>query len=131
VVASEGKALAVQTAKATDDIGSQIAAVQTSTQSAVRAIGNITGRMQEIQQFTGAIAISVEQQNAATGEISDNVAAAASGTKSVVGVLQRVSSAIADMHKAADTVLAASQAVEKAADSLRGSVDGFLHKVAV
>jgi outer membrane protein TolC len=53
-----------------------------------------------------------------------------SGTKSVV-VLQRVSSAIADMHKAADTVLAASQAVEKAADSLRGSVDGFLHKVAV
>jgi methyl-accepting chemotaxis protein len=121
----------VQTAKATDDIGSQIAAVQTSTQSAVRAIGNITGRMQEIQQFTGAIATSVEQQNAATGEISDNVAAAASGTKSVVGVLQRVSGAIADMHKAADTVLAASQAVEKAADSLRGSVDGFLHKVAV
>jgi methyl-accepting chemotaxis protein len=131
VVASEVKALAVQTAKATDDIGSQIAAVQTSTQSAVRAIGNITGRMQEIQQFTGAIATSVKQQNAATGEISDNVAAAASGTKSVVGVLQRVSSAIADMHKAADTVLAASQAVEKAADSLRGSVDGFLHKVAV
>jgi methyl-accepting chemotaxis protein len=131
VVASEVKALAVQTAKATDDIGSQIAAVQTSTQSAVRAIGNITGRMQEIQQFTGAIATSVEQQNAATGEISDNVAAAASGTKSVVGVLQRVSGAIADMHKAADTVLAASQAVEKAADSLRGSIDGFLHKVAV
>ena len=88
VVASEVKALAVQTAKATDDIGSQIAAVQTSTQSAVRAIGNITGRMQEIQQFTGAIATSVEQQNAATDEISDNVAAAAWGTKSVVGVLQ-------------------------------------------
>jgi methyl-accepting chemotaxis protein len=131
VVASEVKALAVQTAKATDDIGSQIAAVQTSTQSAVRAIGNITGRMQDIQKFTGAIAVSVDQQNAATGEISDNVAAAASGTKSVVGVLQRVSGAIADMHKAADTVLSASQAVEKAADSLRGSVDGFLHKVAV
>jgi len=131
VVASEVKALAVQTAKATDDIGSQIAAVQTSTQSAVRAIGNITGRMQDIQKFTGAIAVSVDQQNAATGEISDNVAAAASGTKSVVGVLQRVSGAITDMHKAADTVLSASQAVEKAADSLRGSVDGFLHKVAV
>ena len=84
-----------------------------------------------IKETYKAIATSVEQQNAATGEISDNVAAAASGTKSVVGVLQRVSSAIADMHKAADTVLAASQAVEKAADSLRGSVDGFLHKVAV
>ncbi len=131
VVASEVKALAVQTAKATDDIAGQIAAVQTSTQSAVRAIGNIAGRMQEIQEFTGAIATSVEQQNTATGEISDNVSAAASGTKSVVAVLQRVSGAIADMHRAADTVLAASQAVEMAADSLRGSVDGFLRKVAV
>jgi methyl-accepting chemotaxis protein len=131
VVASEVKALAVQTAKATDDIAGQIAAVQSSTQSAVRAIRNITGRMQEIQQFTGAIAISVEQQNTATGEISNNVTAAASGTKSVVAVLQRVSGAIADMRSAADTVLAASHAVEKAADSLRGSVDGFLRKVAV
>ena len=131
VVASEVKALAVQTGKATDDIAGQIAAVQTSTQSAVRAIGSITGRMQEIRDFTGAIAVSVEQQNAVTGEISDNVEAAASGTKSVVAVLQGVAGAIADMHKAADTVLAASQVVEQAADSLRGSVDGFLQKVAV
>jgi len=131
VVASEVKALAVQTGKATDDIAGQIAAVQTSTQSAVRAIGSITGRMQEIREFTGAIAVSVEQQNAATGEISDNVKAAASGTKSVVAVLQGVAGAIADMHKAADTVLAASQVVEQAADSLRGSVDGFLQKVAM
>jgi methyl-accepting chemotaxis protein len=105
--------------------------VQSSTQSAVRAIGSITGRMEEIRQFTSAIATSVEQQNAATGEISENVTAAASGTKSVVSVLQRVSGAIADMRSAADTVLATSDAVEKAADSLRDSVDGFLRKVAV
>jgi methyl-accepting chemotaxis protein len=131
VVASEVKALAVQTAKATDDIASQIAAVQTSTRSAVGAIGTIAGRMQEIRQFTAAIATSVEQQNSATQEISGSVAAAAAGTKSVVSVLGRVSGAIADMHKSADTVLAASQAVEKAADSLRGSVDGFLRKVAI
>ncbi len=131
VVASEVKALAVQTGKATDDIASQIAAVQSSTRSAVGAIGNIAGRMQEVRQFTAAIATSVEQQNAATQEISANVAAAATGTKSVVSVLGRVSSAIADMHSSADTVLAASQAVESAADSLRGSVDGFLRKVAV
>jgi methyl-accepting chemotaxis protein len=131
VVASEVKALAVQTAKATDDIASQIAAVQASTRSAVGAIGTIAGRMQEIRQFTAAIATSVEQQNSATQEISGSVAAAAAGTKSVVSVLGRVSGAIADMHKSADTVLAASQAVEKAADSLRGSVDGFLRKVAI
>jgi methyl-accepting chemotaxis protein len=131
VVASEVKALAVQTAKATDDIAAQIAAVQSSTHSAVGAIGNITGRMREIREFTAAIATSVEQQNAATREISVSVEAAASGAKSVVEVLQRVSGAIADMHSSADTVLAASQAVEKAADSLRGNVDGFLRKVAV
>ena len=56
VVAAEVKALAVQTAKATEDIAAQIAAVQSSTQSAVRAIGSITGRMEEIRQFTAAIA---------------------------------------------------------------------------
>ncbi len=131
VVASEVKALAVQTAKATDDIAAHIAAVQSSTQSAVRAMASITTRMQEIQEFTAAIAASVEQQNAATGEISCNVAAAASGTKSVVAVLDRVAAAIADMHSSADTVLAASQTVEKAAHSLRCSVDGFLGKVAI
>jgi methyl-accepting chemotaxis protein len=131
VVASEVKALAVQTAKATNDIGAQIASVQTATQSAVGAIGNIAARMEEIRQFTAAIATSVEEQHAATGEISNNVAAAASGTRSVVSVLQRVSDAMNDMHSSADTVLAASSAVEQAAESLRGSVDGFLRKVAM
>jgi len=131
VVASEVKALAVQTAKATADIAAQIAAVQSSTQSAVGAIGSIAARMQEIQQFTAAIATSVQQQHGATNEISSNVAAAAAGAKSVVAVLQDVCGAIADMHSSADTVLAASQTVEKAADSLRGSVDGFLRKVAM
>jgi methyl-accepting chemotaxis protein len=130
VVASEVKTLAVQTARATDDIASQIAAVQESTRSAVGAIGTIAGRMQEVRQFTAAIATSVEQQNSATREISGSVAAAAAGTKSVVSVLGRVSGSIADMRNSADTVLAASQAVEKAADSLRDSVDGFLRKVA-
>jgi methyl-accepting chemotaxis protein len=131
VVASEVKALAVQTGRATDDIAAQIAAVQSSTHSAVGAIGNIAARMQEIRQLTAAIATSVEEQNAATREISSSVATAASGTKSVVAVLQRASAAISDMHSSADTVLTASQAVEKAADSLRGSVDGFLRKVAI
>jgi methyl-accepting chemotaxis protein len=131
VVASEVKALAVQTGKATDDIAAQIAAVQSSTHNAVRAIGSISGRMQEIEHFTSAIAAAVEQQHASTSQISNNVAAAASGTKSAVAVLQQVSAAISDMRNSADTVLAASQAVETAADSLRGSVDGFLRKVAI
>jgi methyl-accepting chemotaxis protein len=131
VVASEVKALAVQSGKATEVIAAQIAAVQSSTQGTVRAIASITGRMQEIQQFTGAIAAAIEEQHAATSEISNNVAGAASGTKSVVSDLQRVSKAIADMRSAAGTVLAASATVEDAAASLRGSVDGFLRKVAM
>ena len=131
VVASEVKALAVQTAMATEDIAGQIASVQSSTQSAVGAIGNIAERTQDIKQFTAAIATSVEQQSAATHEISQNVEQAASRTKSVVAVLQRVSAAFAEMQSSADTVLKASQAVEKASQSLRGSVDAFLRKVAV
>jgi methyl-accepting chemotaxis protein len=131
VVASEVKALAVQTAKATEIIAIQIDAVQSATQSAVRAIGSITGRMEDIRQFTAAIATSVAQQGGATNEISNNVAAAANGTKSVVAVLQRVADTIADMRNSADTVSAASATVERAAHALRNSIEGFLSKVAV
>jgi NO-binding membrane sensor protein with MHYT domain/methyl-accepting chemotaxis protein len=131
VVAAEVKSLAVQTAKATQEIAAQIAAVQDSTNGAVEAIRRISGRMQEIQRYTQAIASSVEQQNAATGEISSNVAKAALSTKSVVGVLRQVEGAITNNRAAADTVLLASQSVETAAASLRNKVETFLQKVAV
>ena len=131
VVASEVKALAVQTAKATDVIAAQIDEVQASTQSAVRAIGSISERVHEIEQFTAAIASAVEQQHATTSQISSNVAAAASGTQSVVAVLHQVETAIAAMRSSAGTVQTASQTVERAAESLRDSVDGFLRKVAM
>ena len=80
VVASEVKSLAVQTAKATEEIAAQILAVQGSTTSAVDAIRSIAGRMKEISAYTSAVAASIEQQNSATGEISQNVAGAAQGT---------------------------------------------------
>jgi methyl-accepting chemotaxis protein len=130
VVASEVKSLAVQTAKATEDIAARIADVQSSTRSAVEAIQRITGRMQEIQQYTSAIASSVEQQNAATSEISRNVAGAADGTRSVASVLQAVSTATSGMRGSAGRVLTASAAVEAAAHSLRSKVEDFLRKVA-
>jgi PAS domain S-box-containing protein len=131
VVASEVKSLAVQTAKATDDITAQIAAVQSSTTSAVAAIRAITERMQQINGYTSAVAASVEQQNAATGEISQNVASAAQGTKSIVAVLGTVASALTQTRTSAQTVLAACEAVEKGAANLRSEVEGFLGKVAV
>ncbi len=130
VVASEVKMLAVQTADATEQIAAQIAAVQASTGGAVEAIRRNTERMQEINRCTSAIAASVEQQNAATGEISHNVASAAAGAKVVVSILEEVTGAVAKTGSSADTVLTASQAVEAATANLREKVESFLKKVA-
>ena len=131
MVASEVKSLAVQTAKATEEIAAQISAVQGSTSTAVEAIGRIADRMQEINQFTAAVAASVEEQNAATGDISQNVASAAQGTKEIVAVLSEVAGAATETRGSAETVLAASEAVETAAANLRTEVESFLPKVAV
>ena len=131
VVASEVKSLAVQTAKATEDISSQILEVQNSTGKAVEAIGKITNRMREIDNYTSAVAASVQQQNAATGEISQNVAGAADGAKLIVTVLREVADATIESQQSAQTVLTASESVEKAAAILRSEVEGFLTKVAV
>jgi methyl-accepting chemotaxis protein len=131
VVASEVKSLAVQTAKATEDIASQIQGVQGSTTTTVEAIRQIAERMQEINQYTTAVASSVEEQNAATGEISHNVASAAAGTNHVVTVLGEVSGAAADTRSSAEIVLGASKSVSSAVSDLRGEVEDFLKKVAV
>jgi methyl-accepting chemotaxis protein len=130
VVASEVKSLAVQTAKATEEIAAQISAVQGSTGGAVEAIRRITGRMQEIDQYTSSVAQSVGQQSVATGEISRNVVDAAQETKVVSSMLEEVVGANAKMDKSADMVLTASQAVDAAVINLREKVEGFLGKVA-
>jgi methyl-accepting chemotaxis protein len=130
VVASEVKSLAVQTAKATEDISKLISAVQNSTGSAVNAIGRITDRMQEIDSCATAVSAAVEEQSAATGEISKNVASAADGTKLVVAVLGEVAGAATETRQSAQSVLAASQAVEAATAELRREVEGFLARVA-
>jgi methyl-accepting chemotaxis protein len=131
VVAAEVKSLAVQTAKATEDISSQIMEVQNSTDKAVEAIGRIAHRMQEIDEYTAAVAASVQQQSAATSEISQNVTSAADGAKLIVTVLSEVAGATTETQESAQTVLAASESVEKAAANLRSEVEGFLTKVAV
>jgi methyl-accepting chemotaxis protein len=131
VVASEVKSLAVQTAKATEEIAGQIQAVQGSSANAVEAIRGIAERMHEISSYTSAVASAVEEQNAATEEISHNVASAAQGTHLVVSVLTQVAGAATATRKSAETVLDASQSVEGAVANLRGEVEGFLHQVAV
>ncbi len=131
VVASEVKSLAVQTAKATEDIASHILGVQDSTAGAVDAIRQIVVRMNEINQFTAAVAAAIEQQNAATGEISHNVASAAQGTGSVVAMLGEVSGAATETRTSAGVVRDASETVDTAVSKLRLEVEDFLKKVAV
>ncbi len=131
VVASEVKSLAVQTAKATEEIAGQIEAVQASTSGAVGAIRRISERMQDINRNASAAAASVEQQNAATGEISANVSGAAQGTYDVVAALEAVAGAASETSQSAQHVLDASEAVEQAVSMLRTEVGSFLTKVAV
>ncbi len=130
VVASEVKSLAVQTAKATEEIASHILAVQNSTVGAVEAIRQIATRMQEINEYTTGVA-AVEQQNSATKEISHNVARAAEGTGHVVAVLGEVAGAATETRSSAEVVRDASQSAESTVANLRLEVEDFLAKAAV
>jgi methyl-accepting chemotaxis protein len=130
VVASEVKSLAVQTAKATEEITSEIQSVQNSTSDAVAAIRVITQRMHDINEYTSAVAGSVEQQEAATGEISHNVASAAVGAKAIVAALDEVAGGVTQTRSSAETMLAASEEVEHATAKLRREVEEFLGTVA-
>jgi len=130
VVASEVKSLAVQTAKATEEISGQIAAVQSSTSGAVEAIGGITARMREINGHTAAVAGAVEQQRSATSEISRNVADAASGTRKIVSILGSLATAARSTGSSVRTVVDAAQSVDATAHQFGAEVEGFLAKVA-
>lgn len=130
VVAAEVKSLAVQTAKATEEISTQIKSVQGATGCAVGAIGRIATRMQEIDACATAVSTSVEQQSAATSEISQSVTGAADGAKLVVSVLADVAGAAGETRSSAEQVLTASEAVEAASAELRREVEGFLARVA-
>src|SRR6266404_1421319 len=113
VVASEVKALAEQTAKATGEIGQQIAGIQAATQESVNAIREISGTVEKLSEISSTIAAAVEEQGAATQEISRNVQQAAHGT-------QQVSSHITDVQRGASETGSASSQVLSAAQSLSG-----------
>jgi methyl-accepting chemotaxis protein len=129
VVASEVKSLANQTAKATDEIRSQIASMQQVTTSAVGAIRNIGETISEINEVTAAIAAAVEEQGAATREIARNIQHAAGGTSQVSSNIVGVSTASAEAGSAAGEVLSASGALRHEADVLRSEIDAFLTNI--
>jgi methyl-accepting chemotaxis protein len=129
VVASEVKALSNQTAKATEDISTQIAAIQTETGNAVEAIKTIGGTIRQMNEIASAIAAAVEQQGAATRNISDNIQLVAQGTNGVATNLAGVNEAAEKTGTAAAQVLTASDDLSRQADKLRADVNGFLVKI--
>jgi methyl-accepting chemotaxis protein len=122
VVANEVKALANQTARATGDISNQVAAIQGSTQEAVGAIQAVSKVITEISEISGLVAIAVEEQGAATTEISRNVQEAAKGT-------QQVSSNIASVNAAASQAKDAAIKVHTVGETLTGRANNLGHEV--
>jgi len=129
VVASEVKALANQTAKATEEISQQIGGMQQATEQAMQAINGISSTVSETSQIATAIASAIEEQGAATQEIARNVQQAAAGTGEVSANIGGVTKAAGDTGAAATLVLASAGELSKQAASLRSEVDSFLAAV--
>jgi len=129
VVASEVKALAEQTAKATGEISTQISSIQAATQEsvgAIKEIGDTIGRMSEI---ASTIASAVEEQGAATQEISRNVQQAAQGTMQVSSNITDVQRGASETGSASSQVLSAAQSLSSDSTRLKVEVSNFLNAV--
>jgi methyl-accepting chemotaxis protein len=126
VVASEVKSLASQTAKATEEIASQITAIQVATNNVVEAIKGIGGTIGQVNEISASIASAVEQQGVATQKIVRNTEDAANGTAEVSANIGGVSLGIAATETAASRVLAAADQLGRQTSSLRGEIDQFL-----
>ncbi|KJC43808.1 chemotaxis protein [Bradyrhizobium sp. LTSP857] len=129
VVASEVKALAEQTAKATGEIGQQIASIQTATEYSVGAIRDISDTIAKLSEISSTIAAAVEEQGAATQEISRNVAQAAQGTEQVSSNIADVQRGASETGSASSQVLSAAQMLSGDSDRLKLEVGKFLETV--
>jgi methyl-accepting chemotaxis protein len=129
VVASEVKNLASQTAKATGDIGKQIAEIQSATGEAVQAIESIAQTIEELSQIATAIAAAVEEQGAATKEIARNVQEVASGTSQISVDIAGVSQGAQYTGDSAAEVLTAAGKLSGEADQLTADVGTFIAAV--
>jgi methyl-accepting chemotaxis protein len=129
VVASEVKALAAQTAKATEEIGTQITQMQSATQQSVSAIKEIGATIGHISEISTAIAAAIEQQGAATQEIARNVQLAAQGTIEVVDSIAEVSRGAANTGAAAEQVHGFARSLSSEGSQLKLEVDRFLTTV--
>jgi methyl-accepting chemotaxis protein len=129
VVASEVKALAAQTGRATDDISAQIASMQMATHDSVAAIKEIGGTIGSIAQIAATIAAAVEEQGAATQEIARNVQQAAQGTNQVAANISDVSKGASETGSASSQVLSSARELSGQGNKLKLEVDKFLTTV--
>jgi methyl-accepting chemotaxis protein len=129
VVAQEVKALATQTAKATDEIGAHIRGMQTATQESVAAIKEIGGTIGRISEIATTIASAVEQQGAATQEISRNVQQAARGTQRVASNITEVNRGAAETGSASSQVLGSAKSLANESSRLKLEMAKFLETV--
>ncbi|MFL9826902.1 methyl-accepting chemotaxis protein [Rhodoplanes sp. SY1] len=129
VVAQEVKALAAQTAKATGEISSQIAGMQSATQASVVAIKAIGGTIARVSEISATIAAAVEEQGAATSEIARNVQQAAAGTTEVASNITQVNRGAGETGSASSQVLSSAQSLAGESNRLKLEVDRFLANV--
>jgi methyl-accepting chemotaxis protein len=129
VVAAEVKNLASQTARATDDITAQVAAIQSATGSSVQAIQAIGGTIDHVNRIAAAIATAVQEQGSATKEIARNVQQASVGTTEVSGHIASVSQAAGETGAAAGEVLNSVHVLARLSDALRNDVDRFVSNI--
>jgi methyl-accepting chemotaxis protein len=129
VVAHEVKALAGQTAKATEEIGQNVGMIQSSTRNAVDAVREIGGAVREINDITSAIAGAIGQQDAATREISANAQSAAEGNETLVTNIASLRDAIGETNTAASSVLTASSELTATAETLSREVETFFQNL--
>jgi methyl-accepting chemotaxis protein len=129
VVASEVKALANQTAKATEEISAQVAAMQASTSDAVVSIGGITETIAQMSEITVSISTAIEQQGDATREIARNIQSVATGSSEISAHIGGVTTAAAATGTAASDVLSNARELDNQSGMLRSAVDEFLIKV--
>jgi methyl-accepting chemotaxis protein len=129
VVASEVKALAEQTSKATGEIGQQISGIQAATQDSVSAIKEISSTIERLSEISSTIAAAVEEQGAATQEISRNVQQAAQGTQQVSSNITDVQRGASETGSASSQVLSAAQSLSGDSNRLKLEVGKFLNSV--
>lgn len=126
VVANEVKALATQTARATEEIAAQISGIQESTTQVSETIGGITDIIRQINSVSASIAVAVEEQGASTSEIARNVSEASGATLKIAETMDGVSEGAAAASEASEKVLAAASSLSRQADGLRRELLGFL-----